>query len=43
MSDDHPPIKLAPEDEEAMLRGIESIKAGQGIPLAEFRAILRRA
>jgi hypothetical protein len=37
-----PPIDLTPDEEEAMLRGIASIKAGRGIPLDEFRAILRR-
>ena len=37
-----PPIDLTPEEEEAMLRGIASIRAGKGIPLDEFRAILRR-
>ena len=43
MDDDRPPIELEPEDEDAMLRGIESIKAGKGVPLDEIRAILRRA
>lgn len=37
-----PPVDLSPEEEEAMLRGIASIEAGRGIPLQEFRAILRR-
>lgn len=37
-----PPIDLTAEEEEAMLRGIASIKAGRAIPLDEFRAILRR-
>ena len=43
MDDDRPPIELEPEDEDAMLRGIDSIKAGKGVPLDEFREILRRA
>jgi len=38
MDDDRPPIDLAPEDEAAMLRGLASIKAGEGIPLSAFRA-----
>jgi len=42
MHEKQPPIELAPDEEEAMLRGIASIKAGKGVPLAEFRAILRR-
>lgn len=36
------PIDLTPDEEEAMLRGIASIKAGKGVPLGELRAILRR-
>jgi len=42
MDDDRPPVELAPDDEEAMLRGLESIKAGKGVPLEAFRAMLRR-
>ena len=42
MDDDRSPIPLSKEDEAAMLRGISSIKAGKGIPLAQFREILRR-
>lgn len=42
MRDKAPPIILSTDEEEAMLRGIASIKAGRGIPLEEFRAILRR-
>ena len=42
MRDKQPPIDLAPEEEAAMLRGIESIKAGKGIPLDRFRTILHR-
>lgn len=42
MREKRPPIDLAPDEEEAMLRGIESIKAGKGIPLDQFRAVLRR-
>ena len=37
-----PAIDLTADEEEAMLRGIASIKAGKGVPLAELRAILRR-
>lgn len=37
-----PASHLTPDEEDAMLRGIASIKAGKGIPLDEFRAILRR-
>ena len=40
--DEKPPIELTREEETAMLRGIASIKAGRGIPLDQFRAILRR-
>lgn len=42
MREEEPPVDLAPEDEKAMLRGIASIKAGQGVAFEEFRAILRR-
>lgn len=42
MDDDRPPVDLAPDDEEAMLRGIASIRAGKGVPLDELRALLRR-
>ena len=42
MHEKAPPIDLTPDEEAAMLRGIASIKAGRGIPLDEFRAILRR-
>jgi len=42
MRDNSPPIDLTADEEEAMLRGIASIKAGRGIPLDELRAILRR-
>ena len=42
MREKAPPVDLTPDEEEAMLRGIASIKAGRGIPLDEFRAILRR-
>ncbi len=35
-------IDLSPDEEDAMLRGIASIKAGKGLPLDNFRAILRR-
>lgn len=37
-----PPVELSPEDEEAMLRGIASIRAGRGIPGEGLRALLRR-
>ena len=39
VDDDRPPIELEPEDEEAMLRGVESIKAGNGVRLDAFRAM----
>jgi len=42
MDDDRPPVELEPEDDEAMLRGLESIEAGKGVPLEAFRAMLRR-
>src|SRR5262249_27649278 len=42
MDDDRPPIELEPEDEEARLRGFESIPAGKGAPPAAFRAPPRR-
>ena len=42
MRDRTEPVELTPDEEAAMLRGIASIKAGKGIPLAEVRAILRR-
>ncbi len=37
-----PPIDLTREQEDALLRGIASIRAGKGISLARFRALLRR-
>ena len=40
--DPQPPIELTREEEDAMLRGIASIRAGKGVPLDEFRVILRR-
>jgi hypothetical protein len=42
MREKQPPIDLTKDEEDAMLKGIASIKAGKGIPLDEFRAILRR-
>ena len=42
MREDEPTIDLTLDEEEAMLRGIASIEAGKGIPLDQFRAILRR-
>lgn len=42
MRDEEPSIDLTAEQEEAMLSGIASIRAGKGIALDEFRAILRR-
>jgi hypothetical protein len=42
MREERPRVDLTPEEEEAILRGIASIKAGKGIPLAEFRDILHR-
>lgn len=36
------PIALTREEEAAMLRGIASIRAGKGISLAGFRALLSR-
>ena len=37
-----PSIDLTRDEEEAMLRGIAAIRAGNGVPLDEFRALLRR-
>jgi hypothetical protein len=42
MREKAPPIDLTPDEEDAMLRGLASIKSGRGIPLGEIRAILRR-
>ena len=42
MDDDRPAVALSREDEAAMLRGISEIKAGRGVPLAEFLEILHR-
>ena len=36
------PVELTREEEDAMLEGIASIKAGKGISLARFRALLQR-
>lgn len=35
-------IALAPGDEEAIERALASVRAGKGIPLERFRAILQR-
>jgi hypothetical protein len=42
MRDEAPPVEFTTDEEEAMLKGIASIKAGKGVPLAEVRALLRR-
>ena len=42
MREKEPSIDLTPDEEEAMLRGITSIRAGKGLSLDEFRIILRR-
>ena len=42
MDDERPPIELSSDDEAAMLRGIASIKNGNGVSLEPFRALLRR-
>ena len=42
MRDERPPVELTAHEEDAMLRGIASIRQGRGIPIDEFRAILRR-
>ena len=36
------PITLDPDDEAAILKGIEEVEAGRGIPVARARARLRR-
>lgn len=41
MREKEPPIELTREEEEAIARGIESIRSGKGIGLREFRALLR--
>jgi hypothetical protein len=41
MREKPPPIELSREEEDAMLRSLESIKAGKGTPLAQVHAILR--
>jgi len=42
MDDERPSIEIEPKDEEAMHRGLESIKDGKGVPLKALRAMLRR-
>ena len=42
MDDERSPIDLSSDDEAAMLRGLASIKAGTGLALDRFRALLRR-
>ena len=42
MREKEPPVDLTPDEEDAMLRGIASIRAGKGIPLDRVRSILRR-
>jgi hypothetical protein len=36
------PIALDPDDERAFEAGLAEVRAGRGIPLATFRAILQR-
>ena len=40
--DERTPITLDPDDEAAILKGIEEIESGRGIPVARARARLRR-
>jgi hypothetical protein len=42
LRDSTPTVELTTEEEDAMLRGISSIEAGHGIPVATVRALLRR-
>ena len=37
-----PPIELDAEDERALDQATASVRAGKGIPLAKFRAMLQR-
>jgi hypothetical protein len=40
--DSRTPLTLDPDDEAAILKGIEEIESGSGIPVARARARLRR-
>ena len=40
--DTRPPIPLDPDEEAGILKGIEEIKAGEGIPLDRFLRKIRR-
>ena len=37
-----PPVELTPEDERAIDEALASVRAGEGVPLDKFRAILSR-
>ncbi len=41
--EDMPAIELTPEDEAAIRRSLDEVRAGKKIPLDEVLAILRRA
>lgn len=40
--DDRTPVGLDPDEEAAILKGIEEIEAGRGIPVMRLRSKLRR-
>lgn len=40
--DTRPPVALDPDEEAGILKGIEEIKAGKGIPLDRFLRKVRR-
>lgn len=40
--DDRPPIALDPDEEAGVLKGIDEIRAGKGIPLDKFRRATKK-
>ena len=42
VEDSRPPIDLDPDEEAGVLKGIQEIKDGKGLPVSRLRAKLRR-
>lgn len=40
--DERPPVDLDPDEEAGMLRGLQEIEDGKGLPVSQLRAKLRR-
>jgi hypothetical protein len=42
LEDDRPPAALDPDEEAGMLKGIQEIEEGKGLPVSRLRTKLRR-